>query len=132
MTLAEVRVLNGSLNGGNTVLISAGWLLVRNEHKLAHMLCMCAAAIISLVLPMCYLVEHLPIGWDRAAESGALQTMYLAMVVSHRVLAFVIVPLVFATMVPAFGADWKIHRRLSKFTTPLWLYVSITGVLANL
>ena len=131
MTLAEVRTLNGSLNGGNTALISVGWLLVRNEHKLAHMLCMCIAAIISLALPVLYLIEHAPFGWHPMAGDGMARTIYLALTVSHHVLVFLIVPPVLASMVSASGAYWKLHRRLSKFTTPVWLYVSISGVFVN-
>jgi putative membrane protein len=134
MSLKDLPTLNALLNAGATVLITAGLLNIRAGRKSAHRACMLAALVASCLFLAGYLTHkyllgaaHTPFG-----GTGAVRGVYYAMLASHVVLAMVIVPLVLWTFSLAWRGSFERHRRWARWTMPLWLYVSLTGVLVYL
>jgi len=130
MTVHDLPAVNASLNGISAVLITAGWINIKADRKQQHILCMSAALVTSTLFLACYLTYHFsvrlvthfpPLGW--------IQKFYYVMLVSHILLAFVTLPLVILTVIPALRARFDKHRRIARWTLPIWLYVSVTGVL---
>lgn len=123
--------INAALNASATILILAGFVLIRRRQVAAHRACMIAALVVSAVFLISYVAHkilvhgvHTPFG-----GTGAIRTVYYVMLATHVVLAMVIVPLVLRTFFLAQRADYVRHRRWARWTYPLWLYVSVTGVL---
>ncbi len=130
MTLADYPPLNASLNALSTVFISAGWLCIRAERKLAHIVCMSVAIVTSSAFLTCYLIFHYSIrGSIRFTDHSAARPIYFVLLITHIMLAFTTVPLVICTVIPALRARWLAHRRIARYTMPIWLYVSVTGVI---
>lgn len=129
--LVHVRRLpsvNASLNAFCTVLLIAGWLLIRARRQRAHQYVMVAACLTSALFLACYLLYHYFVGSVRFAGTGWIRPVYYAILISHVVLAAAIVPLVLVTLWRALGGHFERHRRIARWTMPLWLYVSVTGV----
>ncbi len=132
MTLAELPAVNATLNGLSTVLIATGWLMIRSERKRAHAACMISAVVTSSAFLACYLVYHANVGSVHFTDRSVARPIYFTLLISHLMLAFTVVPLVVATLVPAIRARWQRHRRIARLTLPVWLYVSVTGVIVYL
>jgi uncharacterized membrane protein YozB (DUF420 family) len=120
--------LNAVLNGTAASLLLAGWLLIRSGRREAHRRVMLAALACSALFLASYLVYHFQVGSVRFRGQGALRTVYLTILLTHTVLAVVIVPLVLVTFTRAHRQQFEAHRRLARITLPLWAYVSVTGV----
>ncbi len=132
MTLAEFPALNATLNGLSTVFIASGWTLIRRERKRAHIACMCAAVLTSSAFLSCYLYfhYHVPGGSIHFDYPNATaKWVYFPLLITHVTLAFAVVPLVVCSVIPALRARWGKHRAVSAYTMPIWLYVSVTGVI---
>ena len=131
MTASDLPALNASLNALSTVFITAGWLLVRRGHWRQHIACMIAAVLTSTAFLASYLTYHWLRGGQstRFAGAGLIRPIYFTMLISHILLAFAILPLVIMTLLPALRRRWEKHTRLGRWTMPVWLYVSVTGVL---
>jgi uncharacterized membrane protein YozB (DUF420 family) len=110
------------------VLVLVGFVLIRKKQIAAHRACMIAALICSALFLVCYLVYHAQVGSVRFQGTGWPRTIYLTILTTHTILAAAIVPLVLVTLRRALRADFDRHRRLARITLPLWLYVSVTGV----
>ena len=135
MTIAEYPALNATLNAASTVFIAAGWALIRRERKLAHITCMCAAIVTSSAFLTCYLYfhYHVPGGSIHFDYPNAVaKWVYFPLLITHVMLAFAVVPLVVSSVVPALRQRWGAHRAVSAYTMPIWLYVSVTGVIVYL
>jgi len=91
--------------------------------------CMVAALICSTAFLIGYVTYHLQIGEKSSGYTGWVAAIYFPMLISHILLAFITLPLVILTLIPAFQRRWDRHRRLGRWTMPIWLYVSVTGVL---
>ena len=131
MTISDLPAVNASLNFISTVFIATGWYLIRHGHWRRHIACMITAVISSTLFLAGYVTYHLHVG-ERSTHftaQGLVRHLYFAMLISHVLLAFVTVPLVILTLVPAFRRRWERHRRIARWTMPIWLYVSVTGVL---
>ncbi|HUL54696.1 MAG TPA: DUF420 domain-containing protein [Opitutaceae bacterium] len=130
MTLHDFPALNAGLNGAATVLLSAGFLCIKRRRVAAHRACMLAAFAVSAAFLACYVTYHLQTG-ARTPFGGAgwIRPVYFAMLVSHILLALVIVPLIVTTLTLALRGRFDRHRRWARWTFPLWYYVSVTGVL---
>lgn len=131
MTLQQMPAINASLNALSGVFILAGWFFIRNERKIAHVLSMTAAILTSAVFLGCYVTYHLLKHGvvTRFAGHGIVRPVYFALLISHTVLAAIVPVLVVLTVVPALRAQYDSHRRIAHWTLPVWLYVSVTGVL---
>src|SRR6188768_1909266 len=132
MTISDLPALNASLNAFSTVFIAAGWYLVRRGHWRQHIACMVTAVLSSSAFLVGYLIYHAHAGSTRFTATGIIRPIYFAILLTHVLLAFTILPLVILTLVPAFRRRWDRHRRIGRWTMPIWLYVSITGVLVYL
>jgi uncharacterized membrane protein YozB (DUF420 family) len=132
MSISDLPALNASLNAISTVFISAGWYAIRRNYWRQHIACMVAALLTSIAFLTSYLVYHAHAGSVRFTAQGMVRPIYFTILLTHVLLAFVILPLVIATVVPVFRRRWDKHRRLGRWTMPIWLYVSVTGVIVYL
>ena len=134
MTVSDLPLLNASLNGLSTLFILAGIVFIKNERKQAHILAMLSALITSTLFLASYLTYHfLKDGIvTKFTHPGWPKTVYYFILATHIPLAALTLPLVLLTIIPAFQARSDRHRRIAKITFPVWLYVSVTGVLVYL
>ncbi|MGZ5025099.1 MAG: DUF420 domain-containing protein [Chthoniobacterales bacterium] len=134
VTISDLPALNASLNAISTIFISLGWYRIRRGHWQLHVACMIAAIITSLLFLASYLTYHIARGGQASRFSGLglVRPIYFTILITHVLLAFTILPLVIITLVPTFRKRWDKHRRIGKWTMPIWLYVSVTGVLVYL
>ena len=121
--------LNAILNGSSAVLITTGYVMIRSKRVQAHRACMLAAVGSSTAFLISYVVYHLRVGSVRFPGHGFARQAYLTMLGSHTILAAAMVPLVIVTLVHAFRGKFSDHKRIARWTLPLWAYVSVTGVL---
>lgn len=129
--LAPVRRLptvNAVLNGTSALLLICGFLFIRRRRVGAHKACMISATVSSALFLACYLTYHNVVGSVPFEGTGWIRPVYFAILISHTVLAALIVPMVLATLFNAVRARFDSHRAIARWTLPLWLYVSITGV----
>jgi putative membrane protein len=124
--------LNACLNGTSALLLFSGYTFIRSRNVIAHRACQIAALGISLLFLASYLTYHYHHGATRFQGTGLARPIYFTVLTSHTILAMVIVPLVILTFYRAFRGEFSKHRRIARITLPLWLYVSITGVIVYL
>jgi putative membrane protein len=131
MTASEIPPFNAALNGLATLLITAGFILIKSGHKQAHRAVMLAAAVVSGLFLVGYVTHKILVGGVHTpfGGTGALRTAYHVMLISHILLAMSIAYLVPRTFFFALKGDYSRHRAWAKWTFPIWYYVSITGVL---
>ena len=134
MTISDLPAVNASLNALSTVFLTLGYIFIKRQKQNAHRNCMIAAVITSAVFLFFYVLHkilvrgvHTPFGGE-----GVVRTFYYVMLISHILLAMAIVPLVLVTMNRALKERWEHHKKIARWTWPLWMYVSITGVLVYL
>lgn len=128
MTVADLPALNATLNGAATVCLAAGWLAIRRRRIAVHRACMLAAFATSSAFLVSYLVYHYHVGSKPFGGQGALRAVYFLILITHVVLAATIVPLSLVTLSRALARRFDRHRRIARITLPIWLYVSVTGV----
>jgi len=131
MTAADLPPINASLNALATVLLVSGIIAIKREEKRAHGLLMGATFAVSCVFLVCYVAHkilvrgvHTPFGGE-----GGWRIVYFVMLISHIILAICVPPLAIITMRHALKGRYDAHKRWAKVTFPVWLYVSVTGVL---
>ena len=132
MSFADLPTVNAVLNGAAASLLVAGFFLIRSGRREAHRRVMTAAFACSVLFLVSYLVYHAGAGSVRFQGTGALRTVYLSILLTHTVLAAAVPFLAVATLVLARKARFESHRRLARVTLPVWLYVSVTGVVIYL
>ena len=128
MTTRDLPTLNAVLNTASVFLLMAGWALVRRGRRDAHRLAMLGALATSAAFLASYLVYHFGVGSVRFTGQGAIRAVYFTVLLSHTVLAAAIVPLVLVTVVRALRGRFDAHRAVARYTLPLWLWVSASGV----
>ena len=121
--------LNASLNGASAVLLLAGRVLIARGRMAGHRVCMIAAAVASALFLACYLFFHFRVGNILFLGQGWARPVYFAILISHVTLAIVIVPLAIITLNRGLKARYDKHRAIARWTWPLWMYVSATGVI---
>lgn len=121
--------LNAALNSASALLLVSGYLFIRSKKINAHKLCMLSAFTTSTLFLISYLTYHYQVGSVPFQGEGWIRFVYFAVLISHTILAAAIVPLVLVTLIRALKGNFERHRRIARWTLPLWLYVSITGVL---
>jgi uncharacterized membrane protein YozB (DUF420 family) len=126
---AYFPALNASLNGTSAVLLLTGRLLIARGRLAAHRACMIAAVVASLLFLGCYLYFHARVGNIRFLGQGWWRPVYFSILISHVTLAAAIVPLAVITLNRGLGARYAKHRAIARWTWPLWMYVSVTGVI---
>lgn len=124
--------VNACLNGTSAILLFSGYSFIRARNVIAHRACQISALAVSLLFLASYLTYHYHHGATRFQGTGLARPIYFTVLTSHTILAIVIVPLVILTFYRAFRGDFLRHRRIARITLPLWLYVSITGVIVYL
>ena len=129
MTLSDLPALNATLNATSAVLLVTAWILIKRGRWIAHRNVMLAAVSTSVLFLISYLVYHAQVGSVRFTKQGPIRTIYFAILLTHTVLAAVILPLVLVTLSRGLSAKYDRHRRIARWTMPLWLYVSVTGVI---
>ena len=127
--ISILPTLNATLNAVAGVLLLAGFVFIRNRRVDAHRLCMLSAFGVSVLFLICYLIYHYQVGDVRFQGTGWIRPAYFAMLISHIALAVAIVPLAIITLRRGLSARFDAHRRIARWTWPLWMYVSVTGVL---
>lgn len=124
--------VNACLNGTSALLLFTGYTFIRSRNVAAHRTCQVLALVVSILFLASYLTYHFHHGATRFQGTGLVRTFYFTILTTHTILAMVIVPLVILTFYRAFRNDFARHRRIARVTLPLWLYVSITGVIVYL
>jgi putative membrane protein len=132
LTVENLPEVNATLNGICTVLLVAGMVFIKRERKRAHMICMIAALMVSAVFLGCYLFYHYHVGSVKFTHEGMARPIYFVILISHILLAMVLAPMVIVTVVPAIRGRFDRHRKIARWTWPVWMYVSITGVIVYL
>jgi uncharacterized membrane protein YozB (DUF420 family) len=132
VTVADLPTLNASLNLLATLFLLAGYVFVRQRRVGPHRLCMLGALGASAAFLTSYLVYHYHVGSRPFTGTGLLRVIYFAILISHVLLAIAIVPLVLMTVSRALSGRFDPHRRIARITWPLWMYVSVTGVVVYL
>ncbi len=128
MSIRDLPAINATLNAISAVLLTIGWLLIRARRREAHRKVMLAAFATSILFLISYLVYHFNVGSVRFQQTGAIRTIYLTILLTHTVLAATVPFLAVITLRRAWAARFDQHRRIARITLPIWLYVSVTGV----
>jgi uncharacterized membrane protein YozB (DUF420 family) len=131
-SVARLPALNAALNAISAVLLAWGYVFIRRREVRRHLACMVSAFAVSTLFLVSYVTYHAVAGSRPFAGPGWVRAIYFPLLISHVVLAAAIVPLALVTLYRAVRADFARHRRLARWTLPLWLYVSITGVIVYL
>jgi uncharacterized membrane protein YozB (DUF420 family) len=128
VTVHDLPTLNAVLNTSSALLLVTGWVLIRRRRRDAHRFAMLGALAASAAFLASYLVYHSQVGSVRFTGQGPVRTAYLALLLSHTLLAAAIVPLVLFTLARALRGRFDAHRALARWTFPLWMWVSVSGV----
>ena len=128
LTLRALPTLNATLNATSAVLLALGYRFIRRRRIAAHRACMLAAFGVSIVFLVSYLVYHVQVGSVRFPWTGWVRGLYLTILATHTVLAALVPPLAIITLYRALGGQFERHRRIARWTFPIWFYVSVTGV----
>jgi uncharacterized membrane protein YozB (DUF420 family) len=128
MTAPVLPSINAALNATAAVLLVRGYWLIRRKRIAQHRRTMIAAFVVSCLFLVCYLVYHASVGTVRFQGTGAIRAVYLSILATHTVLAAAVPFLAIATLRRGLAGRYQAHRRLARWTLPIWLYVSVTGV----
>ena len=132
MEISDLPALNASLNALASVFLTTGYVLIRRGQRDAHRRCMLAALTTSALFLISYVVYHANAGSVPFRGLGAIRVVYFAVLIPHVILAATILPLALVTTARGLRGDYARHVRIARWTLPLWLYVSITGVIVYL
>ena len=138
MTLHDLPAVNATLNGLSAILLSLGFFFIKRGRKIAHRNCMISAFVTSVVFLGCYLTYHIWLavvlhqGPTRFLHPAWFRPIYLAILLTHTMLAAAIVPLILLTLWRAKNQNFAAHKKIARWTWPLWMYVSVTGVVIYL
>ena len=128
IALSDLPGVNAALNTASALLLATGYLFIRKGRVALHRLCMLSALLTSTLFLASYLVYHYNVGSVPFQGRGWIRAVYLAILISHTILATAIVPLVLITVTRALKGNFERHKRIARWTLPLWFYVSVTGV----
>jgi putative membrane protein len=127
--LTSLPSLNAALNSASALLLLSGYVFIRSGRIAAHRRCMLAAFATSTLFLTSYLIYHYHVGSVAFTGQGWIRRVYFTILISHTILAVAIVPLVLITLSRALGSRFDQHKRIARWTLPLWFYVSVTGVI---
>ena len=129
MTVHDLPAINATLNALSCVLLLAGYALIRARRIASHRLCMIAAFVTSSLFLACYLTYHAQVGSVRFTREGFVRPLYFTILVTHVALAAAVPPLALVTLSRGLKGRYPQHVKIARWTLPIWLYVSVTGVL---
>ncbi len=138
MSLSDLPAVNATLNGLSAVLLATGYFFIKRGNKIAHRNCMISALVTSAAFLVCYLTYHYRMkqlygeAHTRFLDPVWFRPFYLAILFTHLIGAFAIVPLVIMTTTRALRERFDAHKRIARWTWPIWMYVSVTGVIIYL
>ena len=132
MSVTDLPAVNATLNGIATVLLLSGYVLVRKKRFEQHRRVMLAAFGTSVLFLISYVIYHANVGSRSFQGQGPIRTLYFTILLTHIILAAVIVPLALVTLSRGLSRRYDRHRAIAKWTLPIWLYVSVTGVVVYL
>lgn len=124
--------LNATINGAVSLLLVVGVILIKQGKRNAHQLVMTTAIVLSALFLVSYVLYHTTHESTSYGGEGIMRSVYFFILITHIILAIVIVPLVLITFVRALSKRFDKHKKIARITFPLWLYVSVTGVLIYL
>lgn len=127
-SLQSLPTVNAILNGIAAVFLLVGWVLIRRRRMRAHRAAMLSALVCSVAFLASYLVYHAQVGSVRFQGTGAIRTVYFTVLLTHTVLAAAVPFLAAITLTRALQRRFPRHRTIARWTLPIWLYVSVTGV----
>lgn len=127
--VTDLPIVNATLNAISFLLLTTGYVLVRQKRINQHRLCMLAAFGTSALFLTCYVVYHLNVGSVAFTHQGMIRVVYFTVLISHIILAIAILPMAVTTLLRALSGRVDAHRRIARWTLPFWLYVSVTGVM---
>ena len=127
--VSALPALNALLNGTSAALLTVGYVFIRLRKVRAHKTCMVTAFGVSSLFLVSYLIYHYHVGSVPFGGTGFIRPLYFTLLISHIVLAACIVPLALMTIYRAWSEQFEKHMRIARWTLPLWLYVSVTGVI---
>jgi putative membrane protein len=129
MDVSALPLVNACLNSLSAVLLATGWFFIRRRRIVAHVTCMLAALGVSTLFLLSYVTYHYYAGSRPFTGQGWIRPVYFTLLITHIGLAAAIVPLALTTIYRGWRARFEEHVKIARWTLPLWLYVSITGVL---
>lgn len=129
IAITDLPQLNAVLNSIATLFLLTGYIYIRKRNITAHMRMMWAALVISGLFLISYLIFHYHVGSVGYDGTGWIRPVYFAILISHIILAIVNLPMILLTMYRAVRKDFQRHRKIARWTWPVWMYVSVTGVL---
>jgi uncharacterized membrane protein YozB (DUF420 family) len=132
VSIADLPALNATLNGLSAVFITTGYVLIRRGRRDLHKQCMLAALVTSSLFLVSYVIYHANTGSRPFPGTGLIRLVYFAILITHVVLAALILPLALTTTARGLKAQYGRHVKIARWTLPIWLYVSVTGVVIYL
>lgn len=124
--------INAALNATAAILLVCGYTLIRRKRIQQHRKVMTAAFVTSCLFLVCYIVYHVQVGSVHFPHTGAIRTVYLSILTTHTILAAIVPVLAIITLRRGLAARYDKHRKIARWTLPIWLYVSVTGVVVYL
>ncbi len=133
MSVADLPIVNACLNALSAIFLTTGYVFIRRGNKVAHRNCMISAFVTSTIFLVCYLTYHFMVKAVTRFEKPAwFRPIYLLILFSHLALAIAIIPLVLVTLRRAIKGRFDLHKKIARWTWPIWMYVSVTGVVIYL
>ena len=132
MDIADLPALNAVLNGTAAVFLTTGYVMIRQDRRALHKACMLAALVTSTAFLTSYVIYHAHVGSRPFTGRGTVRVVYFAILLTHVVLAAAILPLALVTTARGLRSQFDRHKKIARWTLPVWLYVSVTGVVIYL
>jgi uncharacterized membrane protein YozB (DUF420 family) len=132
VTPSDLPALNATLNATSAVLLTIGYLFIRRGHVRRHRAAMISACVVSTLFLISYLIYHANVGSRPFAGRGPIRVVYFAILLTHIVLAAAVLPLALITLSRGLRAKFDRHVAIARWTLPIWMYVSVTGVIVYL
>jgi putative membrane protein len=132
MQVQDLPTLNASLNAVAATLLLSGYIAIKNKKTELHKKLMVATFIVSSLFLTSYLIYHYYVGSVKFPDLGWIKTVYLLILIPHIILSAVMVPMILKTFWHAYRQEWEKHKKIARLTFPIWMYVSITGVIIYL
>ncbi len=129
MTIQDLPTLNASLNSIAAFLLLSGYIAIKKNQKVLHRNLMISALVVSAAFLTSYLIYHYHVPSKKFPDLGWIKTVYLLILVPHIILAAVMVPMILKTFWHAYKQEWEKHKKIARLTFPIWMYVSVTGVI---
>jgi uncharacterized membrane protein YozB (DUF420 family) len=128
MSVSDLPALNATLNGVAALFLLAGYVLIKRRQIPAHRACMLSALLVSALFLVSYVIYHANAGSKPFPGTGPIRALYFSILITHVVLAAAILPMAIVTLSRALRERFDLHVRIARWTLPIWLYVSVTGV----